>query len=349
MTPFYFTPRFANDGLEIFGDLKLMVIVIYPPRQNCPKIFHTIQVRRPQWPVQSVHIIVLQLSHDVSTGVDGGIVFFGSAWLFQRRVFCQLLEIFTLLETARIRQGQIRNLLKINKYYSGSIIFVKGSDYMRIQVQSRIQLVMLWVTLLMSQNKSRIRFTKQSFHLFHVLFYVYILDGFMICLASDINRPSMCEVCALLAREMHSSVKGIHSKTEIAFIELTEGICSTMLSYKIHNDRTGLARFSKEESQTMKTLKQLKKRGVKVNLGVPYDMWDQPAAEVTYLKQLCEYIMSEYEDEIEQWFLGGSADPLEVEANGRDKVMRLSSESQTIVDEKYESEMKVQNAPWEPV
>ena len=39
-----------------------------------------------------------------------------------------------------------------------------------------------------------------------------------------------------------------------------------------------------EESVTFDTLKGLKNRGVKVELGFPYEMWDSPDAEVTRLK-----------------------------------------------------------------
>ena len=42
--------------------------------------------------------------------------------------------------------------------------------------------------------------------------------------------------------------------------------------------------FFSEESTTFNTLKGLKKRGVKVELGFPDEMWDTPDAEVTRLK-----------------------------------------------------------------
>jgi hypothetical protein len=41
---------------------------------------------------------------------------------------------------------------------------------------------------------------------------------------------------------------------------------------------------SSVESMTFRTLKGLKKRGVKVDLGFPDQMWDSPDAEVTRLK-----------------------------------------------------------------
>ena len=49
-----------------------------------------------------------------------------------------------------------------------------------------------------------------------------------------------------------------------------------------------------EESVTFDTLKGLKKRGVKVELGFPDEMWDTPDAEVTRLKSRVEFISSLY-------------------------------------------------------
>ncbi len=67
-----------------------------------------------------------------------------------------------------------------------------------------------------------------------------------------------------------------------------------------------LTRYAKGTSQTMQTLKNLRfqilkvfsrllinkikfiiirKRGVKVELGIPEDLWDEPSAEITQLKK----------------------------------------------------------------
>lgn len=40
----------------------------------------------------------------------------------------------------------------------------------------------------------------------------------------------------------------------------------------------------------MQTLKDLKKRGVKVELGIPDDLWDAPSAEITNLKKHVIYL-----------------------------------------------------------
>lgn len=63
-----------------------------------------------------------------------------------------------------------------------------------------------------------------------------------------------------------------------------EGICNTLLDYNVHKERTDSTRFSKGMSTTFKTLHGLVDKGVKVDLGIPYDLWNKPSAEVTYLK-----------------------------------------------------------------
>lgn len=38
-------------------------------------------------------------------------------------------------------------------------------------------------------------------------------------------------------------------------------------------------------SQTMNTLKNLVNKGVKVELGIPYELWDEPSVEVAEMKR----------------------------------------------------------------
>uniref|UniRef100_A0A1I7TLI7 DUF3456 domain-containing protein n=1 Tax=Caenorhabditis tropicalis TaxID=1561998 RepID=A0A1I7TLI7_9PELO len=39
-----------------------------------------------------------------------------------------------------------------------------------------------------------------------------------------------------------------------------------------------------------------------VELGMPFEMWDQPSAEIVALRQSCESLLEEYEEIIEEWF-----------------------------------------------
>lgn len=74
------------------------------------------------------------------------------------------------------------------------------------------------------------------------------------------------------------------STSELRLIESMDHICDTMLEYNVHKERTDSTRFAKGISSTFKTLHGLVDKGVKVDLGIPYDLWDKPSAEVSYLK-----------------------------------------------------------------
>lgn len=73
-------------------------------------------------------------------------------------------------------------------------------------------------------------------------------------------------------------------KSELRLIESLEGVCERILNYNIHKERTDSTRFAKGMSQTFQTLHGLVDKGVKVELGIPYELWDKPSAEVTNMK-----------------------------------------------------------------
>ncbi|VDM95903.1 unnamed protein product [Thelazia callipaeda] len=89
---------------------------------------------------------------------------------------------------------------------------------------------------------------------------------------------------------------------EVEFVEALETICDRMLLYKLHKEKMGISRFAKEESSTMKAINELRDRGVKVELGMPYEMWNTPSVEIVTLKQNCETLREQYEDVIEEWY-----------------------------------------------
>ncbi|VDK70947.1 unnamed protein product [Onchocerca ochengi] len=89
---------------------------------------------------------------------------------------------------------------------------------------------------------------------------------------------------------------------ELKFVEALEGTCKRMLQYKLHKEKSDISRFAKEESSTMKALNELRSKGVKVELGMPYEMWDSPSVEIVTLKQNCETLLEHYEDDLEQWY-----------------------------------------------
>lgn len=55
-------------------------------------------------------------------------------------------------------------------------------------------------------------------------------------------------------------------------------------------------------SQTFQTLHGLVNKGVKVDLGIPEELWDNPSVEVTQMKTQCEILLEDYESSIENWY-----------------------------------------------
>ena len=76
--------------------------------------------------------------------------------------------------------------------------------------------------------------------------------------------------------------------SELRLIETMEGICDRILAYNIHKERKDSTRFAKGQSETFQTLEGLVNKGVKVDIGIPHELWNKPSAEVTQLKTQCE-------------------------------------------------------------
>ena len=95
-----------------------------------------------------------------------------------------------------------------------------------------------------------------------------------------------------------------YEKSEIRLIETLEDVCPELLKYNMHKERLGSRRFGKknEKSETFTALEDLVNRGVKVDIGIPLDMWDEPSAEVTQMKKHCESYIELWDDKIEEWY-----------------------------------------------
>ena len=50
----------------------------------------------------------------------------------------------------------------------------------------------------------------------------------------------------------------------------------------------------------MKTIS--RNKGVQVDLGIPYELWDKPSVEITALKSQCENLIENHESDIEEWY-----------------------------------------------
>ena len=89
----------------------------------------------------------------------------------------------------------------------------------------------------------------------------------------------------------------------------------------MHKERKDSTRIAKGMPQTFATLHGLVDRGVKVELGIPEELWDKPSAEITELKNRCESLLERHENDIEDWyFRDQSTGPL-IDYLCRDRVL----------------------------
>jgi len=138
-----------------------------------------------------------------------------------------------------------------------------------------------------------------------------------------VKFASECEVCKVFTMEFTARLKESSAKhevvetgyshmnekkktkyvnSELRLIETLEGICDRVLEYNIHKERGDSTRFAKGQSETFRTLEGLVDKGVKVDIGIPQELWNKPSAEITQLKTQCESLMENFEDDIEDWY-----------------------------------------------
>lgn len=86
-----------------------------------------------------------------------------------------------------------------------------------------------------------------------------------------------------------------YAKSELRLVESLENVCDRLLEYNIHKERKDSTRFAKGMSQTFQALHGLVDKGVKVDLGIPLELWDKPSAEVTHMKSQCESLLERHE------------------------------------------------------
>ncbi|XP_078319083.1 protein canopy 4-like [Crassostrea virginica] len=161
----------------------------------------------------------------------------------------------------------------------------------------------------------------------HILVFIVIFNAAEIKADDDdsgVILPSMCEVCKFFVTELQSRLDetgktketlqlghGLDKKKKIVYnkseLRLTEAlsdphVCDRILEYNVHKERSGSNRFAKGRSETMETLHGLRNKGVKVELGIPHELWDAPSAEVTDMQRKCFKMAEQYEDDIEEWY-----------------------------------------------
>ncbi|XP_036404733.1 protein canopy 4 [Megalops cyprinoides] len=150
----------------------------------------------------------------------------------------------------------------------------------------------------------------------------------------DERLPNKCEVCKFLTVELQAALeksgrskevlevgevldtgkrrrKIKYNTSETRLTEALDNICEGILQYSVHAERPGSLRYAKGTSQTMETLKNLVNKGVKVELGLPYELWDEPSVEVADMKKQCETMLEEYEEVVEDWYFHNQEERLE--------------------------------------
>uniref|UniRef100_W5N9H4 Canopy FGF signaling regulator 4 n=1 Tax=Lepisosteus oculatus TaxID=7918 RepID=W5N9H4_LEPOC len=93
-----------------------------------------------------------------------------------------------------------------------------------------------------------------------------------------------------------------YNTSETRLAEAIDNICQGILEYNVHAERPGSLRYAKGTSETMMTLKNLVNKGVKVELGLPYELWDEPSVEVSDMKKQVQTMLEQYEDVVEDWY-----------------------------------------------
>ncbi|XP_050542197.1 protein canopy homolog 3 [Daktulosphaira vitifoliae] len=163
------------------------------------------------------------------------------------------------------------------------------------------------------------------------LLVLYIVKSFCDTSVDGVKYANKCEVCKILAIELESRLqetgktseyieigysvdqpkkKKEYKKSELRLVESLDGVCERILEYNIHKERTDSSRFARGMSQTFQTLHGLVNKGVKVELGIPYELWDKPSVEITTMKSQCEDLLENYESDIEEWYFSHQTENL---------------------------------------
>nr|XP_014094696.1 protein canopy 4 [Bactrocera oleae] len=161
---------------------------------------------------------------------------------------------------------------------------------------------------------------------------VIVIFSLLVCLVhagseenEGVRFANRCEACKILATELQERLKETgkshdviemgyslddvkpkkrtaYRRSELRLLESLENVCERVLEYNLHKERKDSTRFAKGMSQTFKALHGLVDKGVKVDLGIPYELWDKPPVEVTQMKTQCENLLENYEEVITDWY-----------------------------------------------
>ncbi|CAG0887072.1 unnamed protein product [Cyprideis torosa] len=188
----------------------------------------------------------------------------------------------------------------------------------------------------------------------NLLLALLLLCLFLCNVTSDDNEAadeqeyfaSPCEVCSIVTDELefrldetgrsHSAIetgyyidgsrqkKKKYKNSELRLLDSMEKLCDRLLEYSLHKERKDISRFARGQSETFRTLEGLVAKGVKVDLGIPHEMWNDPPVEITKLKSDCENLLEEFEDDIEEWYWSQSSLPSSEEYDSSEEPRKTS-------------------------
>lgn len=166
-----------------------------------------------------------------------------------------------------------------------------------------------------------------------------------------VRDPTPCEVCRILAFELNEQLLKTDKKetivighaldgdsgkrfkkidfqvSETRLVEVLEQVCSDIEKYQIHAEhKRGVMRYRKHISETMATLNGLRLKGVKVELGIPEDLWNATSAETSKLKRQCDKLLEEAEESIEEWYMGKGEKPNILDYLCRERLLKDDSD-----------------------
>ncbi|XP_067928917.1 protein canopy 4-like [Watersipora subatra] len=184
--------------------------------------------------------------------------------------------------------------------------------------------------------------------------------------ASPYRLPTRCEVCKIFVQELTDRLAALdrnkevlrlgqglddsqkkvvsYQKSELKLIEAIHEphICDEVKKYNVHAERAGSLRYAKGMSETMSTLHGLKNKGVKVDLGIPEELWDAPNAEVGQMTRECYTMVELHEEDIEDWYWSDQSAPL---LDSLCRISVLKGKDLECLDEKWTGVERLDNSP----
>jgi len=137
-----------------------------------------------------------------------------------------------------------------------------------------------------------------------------VSDEFLMLLSESEGKSEVLETGYSIEK---AKKKTKYVSSELRLIETLDQVCEKLLEYNIHKERKDVTRFARGTSQTFQALDGLVAKGVKVDIGIPNELWHKPSAEITDLKTKCEDLLEKHEEDIEDWYFNHQGEGVSLE------------------------------------